>query len=208
MTSAFYPRRFEIYRLEALGDDPYLSVDEAREQYQQGRGLTVIPADQPVSWVLDVSSNSHRFTVSFHTAQKKLLRRVVWEQIDGMLFCRRVTDRFYPAGEEQIPLVDVISVTQDISTDGVLEVTVRTPREDDEFSQVDGVDTGALREAVPEFGQWHPLIAASRPAEVTRVGDGAADHQHDGAGGRRRARGAERQARVGASLLATRTLSG
>lgn len=178
MTSVVYPRRFEIYRLEALGDDPYLSVDEAREQYQQGGGLTVIPADQPVSWTLDVSSNSHRFTVSFHTAQKKLLRRVMWEQMDGMLFCRRITDRFYPAGEEQIPLVDVISVTQDISTDGMLELAVQTPGEDDEFTQIDGVDTGGLREAVPEFGQWHPLIDASRPPEVTRVGDGAAAAAH------------------------------
>ncbi len=178
MTSVLYPRRFEIYRLEALGDDPYLSVDEAREQYEQGGGLTVIPADQPVSWVLDVSSNSHRFTVSFHTAQKKLLRRVMWEQIDGMLFCRRITDRFYPAGEEQIPLVDVITVTQDISTDGVLELTVQTPGEDEEFTQVDGVDTSGLREAVPQFGEWHPLIAASRPAEATRVGDGAVAAAH------------------------------
>jgi len=174
MTSVLYPRRFEIYRLEALGDNPYLPDDEAHEQYEQGRGLTVVPAGDPISWTLDVSAKAFRFTVSFHTSRKKLVRRVTWEQVDGMLVRRRIVDRFYPAGEEQVPLVDVITVTQDISTDGVLELTVRTPGRDDEFTQVDGAIADELREPVPEFGDWHPLVEASRPDEVTRTGDGAA----------------------------------
>ncbi|MEV7632895.1 hypothetical protein AB0N64_10840 [Microbacterium sp. NPDC089318] len=173
MNPVRYPRHFEIYRLEALGDEPWLSDDEAREQYEQGRGLTVIPADEPVSWSLDVSSNSHRLTVSFHTAQKKLVRRVAWEQVDGMLFCRHIIDRFYPAGEDQLPLVDVITVTQDISTDGIIELALQTAGGDDEFTQVDGVDTDELSLDVPEFGDWHPIVEASRPTEPTRVGDDA-----------------------------------
>lgn len=178
MNDLLYPRTFEIYRLEALGDDPYLTVDAAREQYESGRGLTVIPADQPIAWSLDVSSKAFRFSVSFHTEHKTPVRRVTWEQIDGMLFCRRIIDRFYPEGEEQTPLIDAVAVVRGFSTDGVLELTVRTPGNDDGFTQIDGVATDGLRHPVPEFGDWHPLVEASRPPELTRTAAGATAVAH------------------------------
>lgn len=165
-----YPRDFEIYRLEALGDDPYLTIDEARAQYEQGRGLTVVPDEQPPGWSIQTSTKAHRFTVTFHSRTKKMIRQVSWEQVDGMLFRRRSIDRFFPSGEQQLPLVDVIRVTQDFSTDGLLNVTVSAPDSEDEFHQAEGIPTDGLRLPVPVFGEWQPLLEASRPAELQRTG--------------------------------------
>ncbi|MEJ1089071.1 hypothetical protein WDU99_12180 [Microbacterium sp. Mu-80] len=165
-----YPRSFEIYRLEALGDDPYLTIDEARAQYEQGRGLTVVPDEQPPGWSIHASPKAYRFTVTFHSRAKKMIRKLSWEQVDGMLFCRRSIDRFYPAGEQQLPLVDVVTVTQDFSADGLLNVTVSAPDSEDEFHQAEGIPTDGLRLPVPVFGEWHPLLEASRPAELERAG--------------------------------------
>lgn len=167
---ALYPQQFEIYRLEALGDPPYLTRGEAEQRYAQGRDLTVTAHGDPPAWTMHVSTKTYRFTVAFHTGQKKLIRRVVWEQADGTLFCRRTIDRFYPAGEQQRPLIDVITVTQDLSTDGVCEVTISSPDADDEFRQIENLPIDHLRLPVPDFGDWQAILEMSQPEHPDRSG--------------------------------------
>ena len=63
---ARYPERFEIHRLEALGENPYLTDDDARRRYDDGKGLSVVAASTPPTWFLDVSVRRHRFSVTFY----------------------------------------------------------------------------------------------------------------------------------------------
>ncbi|MFS0868095.1 hypothetical protein AB3M83_12280 [Microbacterium sp. 179-B 1A2 NHS] len=174
-----YPKRLEVFRLEALGDDPYYGDEEAKGRYLTGQALTVIPGDEPIEWKLSVSSSEHpfsgdsyRFSVTSHTASKAVLREVTWETVAGELFCRRIVDLFYPNGDPfgGAPSTDVIRVTQLFFTDGVAQVIRTSPIQDDSFREVADVPQSGLRRPLPAFGDWADLVAASSPDDMPRFG--------------------------------------
>lgn len=164
-----YPERFEIYRLEALGEDPYLSPGEARRRYDAGSGVTVVEESAPPSWHLEISARRHRFSVTFCAPTKTPVRRVDWEETDGRLLCRRAVDLFYPEGDpgRRVPYIRLLRVEQDWYADGIVRVERSSPVEDDLVAHVRA--PGDLRWLdVPAFGEWAPLIAASAPPELAR----------------------------------------
>lgn len=162
-----YPRRFEIFRLEALGADPYLTAEEAAARYEGGRGLSVIAPEDPPSWYIEIGPGGDWFLVTFYTPGSTPLREVRWDVVDGVAVRRRVVDLFYPEGDphRRIASADVVTVAQDAGIDGVLGVTVSSPLEEDTFREVSGVAVPTL---VPEFGAWDTLLAASAPPPLER----------------------------------------
>lgn len=184
MTDAVYPRRFEIVRLEPLGDPAYLDIDEAQRRYDEGRGLSVVSGEHPVSWYVEVSPKRHRFVVTVYAPSGTPLRTATWEQGADGLLCRRIVDLFYPDGDpgRRVPFVDLVTVTQRISSDGVIGVTLSSPLDDDEVVEVAGAELKRFRVTMPAFGEWAPLLAASAPAAVNRFGldsiDAAIEYAH------------------------------
>lgn len=164
-------------RLEALGDPPYLEIDEARRRYTDGQSVRVVAAGDPPAWFLMVSPKRHRFTLTFYAATGTPIREAMWEDDGGTLFCRRVIDLFYPEGDPggRVPYAEAISVTRQISTDGVVGVTMASPLGDDEFRETVLETAGPYRLAIPDFGEWSPLLDSSTPPELERFGIEALD---------------------------------
>ncbi|MFT3798262.1 hypothetical protein [Microbacterium sp.] len=164
----------DYYSLKVPEANPYLDPVEARESYRSGKGLHVIPDADDLAWLLYISGSrrGYRFSLTFYTPQKTPLREVVWEASGGVLLCRRVIDVFYPEGDPQwrVPYVGVVTVTQELGSDGVLSVLVSSPLEEDWFREVSGVELAGLRLPVPQFGRWEALVAASAPPVVERFG--------------------------------------
>ncbi|WP_243231920.1 hypothetical protein [Microbacterium sp. CIAB417] len=175
--SARYPARFEKFRLEALGDPAYLGVDEARTRYDEGRSLNVVPDQDPPSWYLIVAPKRHRFTVTFYTPGRTPLRTAVWESEGDGLFCRRTVDLFYPDGDPggTVPSSEVVTVTREISPDGVIEVTLSSPLGDDDVRRASDVPVERFRAGTPAFGEWDALVAAMEPSAEHRFGLDAID---------------------------------
>lgn len=164
-------------RLEALGDPPYLEIDEARRRYTDGQSVRVVAAGDLPAWFLMVSPKRHRFTLTFYAATGTPIREAMWEDDGGTLFCRRVIDLFYPEGDPggRVPYAEAISVTRQISTDGVVGVTMASPLGDDEFRETVLETAGPYRLAIPDFGEWSPLLDSSTPPELERFGIEALD---------------------------------
>ena len=172
-----YPNRFEIFRLEALGEPPYLDTSAARHLYESGKALDVVPDEDPPAWSLNVSTKRFRFSVAYYTLTKTPLRKVTWEQKDGELLCRRTIDLFYPDGDPRgfVRHIDLFAVTQHLSTDGVVGVGFSSPLGDDRFRDVAGVELEGFRLEMPAFGEWDQLVSAGAPADVDRFGLDAID---------------------------------
>ncbi|MFI8631011.1 hypothetical protein ACIGEP_00265 [Microbacterium sp. NPDC077663] len=169
MGAVRYPERFEIYRLEALGENPYLSVDEARRRYDEGRGLTVVEGSTPPSWYLDASARRHRFSVTFYSPSKTPIRRVDWEDSGGRLLRRGAVDLFYPEGDpgRRVPYSQLLRVEQRWYADGVVHIERSSPVDKDLVTEICAPDDLHWLD-VPDFGEWSPLIAASAPSELAR----------------------------------------
>lgn len=175
--SVRYPNQFELVRLEALGDPPYLEVDAARQRYDSGQSIRVVSEGQPPAWFLIVSPKRHRFTATYYAASGTPIREAMWEQDAGSLLCRRTIDLFYPDGDlgRRVPYTDIVSVTQQVSADGVVGVTLSSPIGDDDFREVTDVPLNDLRLAVPAFGAWESVIEASAPPALERFGQDSLD---------------------------------
>ncbi|MDJ1115532.1 hypothetical protein [Microbacterium dauci] len=181
MTDVRYPKRFEIYRLEALGDDPYFSLDDAATRFESGQLVTVVP-DTAVLWRLSISASrfpydgGRRFTLTHFTAGKTPLREVRWESDGGALVRRSTLDMFYPEGDpgRRVPYAAIITVHQQHFTDGILQVRRSSPIDEDRFVEV-AVRPGGDRIDAPAFGAWGALVEASAPADVQRFGLDAID---------------------------------
>lgn len=171
-SNARYPSQFEISRLEAGGDPPYLDVDEVRHRYEVGQSIRVLSPEDPPTWFLLVAPKRYRFTLTYYTASGTPVRTVTWEQDGEGLLCRRTIDLFYPDGDPSgtVPSIEVVTVTQQVSADGVVDVTLSSPIDDDEYRQAAGVSVEAFRSSVPLFGEWQPLLDASTPASLVRFG--------------------------------------
>lgn len=176
---ARYPRRFEIYRLEPIGEPAYYTEQEARDRYERQRGLSIIARTDPPAWYIESApkyvaeaADFAWFRVTFYTAGKTPLREVTWRRVGDELFCRSVLDVFYPEGDpkRRVRFVDVVTVRQEFSTDGVVVVTRESPVDEDMVREVDGVPVDDRRLAVPGFGEWEALLQASVPVVVTRFG--------------------------------------
>lgn len=174
-----YPRRFEIFRLEALGDDPFLTDAEARDQYEQGRRLAVTDAGSPPTWYLDVLPGRQRFTITFYSPHKTPVREVVWEPVDGRLLRRRALEVFYPEGDpkRRVPYSQLLTVDQHWYADGVARIVRSSPIDEDVFAEIVAGEQDRLD--VPEFGEWSALIAASTPADMSRFDVDAIDAAED-----------------------------
>ena len=163
-----YPRRFEIFRLEALGDDAFFTDAEARNEYERGRRLAVTDAAAPPAWYVDVLHRD-RFTVTFYSPHKTPVRKVEWERADGRLFRRRILDLFYPEGDpkRRVPYSHLLTLDQHWYTDGIAHVSRSSPIDEDLVVEVSA--PGELQWAdIPAFGEWAPLIEASAPPELGR----------------------------------------
>lgn len=176
-----YPRSFELYRLEALGDPPYLDDDEARALYEAGRALRVVPGEESghgkPAWYLFVSPEGFRFSVTFYAETGTPVREAVWERDGDGLFCREVVDLFYPAGDPRakVPYRTVTSVTQRFAPDGVARVALSSPAAPrDAEREAEGLPTARLRCAVPAFGDWAEVVERSGPPALERFGPEAA----------------------------------
>lgn len=167
-----YPAQFDIFRLEALGDPAYLSEADARDRYDAQKSLRVVPEGEPPVWYLIVAPAHHRFTVTYYTPDRTPLRTVIWEQEGDGLLCRRTTDLFYPDGDPAgtIPSSELVSVTRQVSADGVVTVTLSSPIDDDDEREVEGVELAPFRMPIPSFGEWGPLVAAAAPPPSERFG--------------------------------------
>lgn len=167
-----YPSKFEMFRLEALGVPPYLPSDSARERYDAGNSLHVVSAEEPPAWYLVVAPERHRFTVTYYTATRTPLRMATWEKDGDTLLCRRVRDLFYPDGDPEgtVPSVDLVVVAQQISGDGVIEVTLSSPLGDDDHREVVGARLEGFRIETPVFGEWDPLVRRLEPSSTGRFG--------------------------------------
>jgi len=176
---ARYPKRLEIFRLEPIGDPAYYTEQEARDRYEQHRGLSIIARTDPPAWYIESApkyvaeaADYAWFTVTFYTADKTPLREVTWRREGVGLFCRSILDVFYPEGDpkRRVRFVDVVTVRQEFSTDGVVVVTRESPIDDDLVREVDGVAVDDRRLGLPEFGEWEAMLQASAPEDVTRFG--------------------------------------
>lgn len=181
--SVRYPAQFETSRLQALGDPPYLEPDDARKRYAEGKSLRVVADGNPPEWFLLVSPNRHRFTLTFYAPTGTPIREVAWEADGVGLFCRRIIDLFYPDGDPggRVPYAQVLSVTQHVSTDGVIEVTMASPVGDDAFHEAKLNSVDRYRGAVPGFGDWCALLVASAPPALERFGPHAPDSAKEAA---------------------------
>lgn len=173
-----YPKKFEIYRLEALGDDPYYGLDEARERFADGRLLTVLPGGDATPWSMSVAANTfpfagtHRFSLTWYTPRRTPLRQVTWETLGDALVCRDSIDVFYPDGDPggRVPFAHVITVEQTFAVDGVRQVTLSSPLGDETTVEIVDAEDAALRVPVPGFGDWAAVVAASVPTDEERFG--------------------------------------
>ncbi|RUR01025.1 hypothetical protein [Labedella endophytica] len=170
-----YPRRFEYFRLEPLGDPPYLDPDAARERYETGAGLSVVEDTDPPGWYLEVSAQRQRFTVTFYASSTTPLRTVTWEKNDDVLQCRRILDLYYPDGDpgRRVPYVEVTTVAQQIFSDGVVDVTLSSPTVPDQLREVTNAPMTLFRTDVPAFGEWTPLLLAAITDTRRRFGPDA-----------------------------------
>lgn len=176
MTDVRYPKRFEVNRLEALGDDPYFLREEAASRFEAGTLVTVVP-DGAVLWRLSIASSrfpfdgERRFTLTHFTAAKTPLSEVQWESDGGTLVRRSTLDMFYPEGDpgRRVPYAGIITVRQRHFTDGILQVRRSSPIDEDRFAEV-AVPPGGDRIDAPAFGAWAALVEASAPADVQRFG--------------------------------------
>jgi hypothetical protein len=175
--TARYPNRLELYRLEPLGDPPYLDPDDARERYDRGAGLSVLADADPPGWYLQVSSQRRRFTVTFYTETKTPLRAVTWERDDDVLLCRRILDLYHPDGDPggRVPYVAVTTVAQEIFSDGVVSITLSSPTQPDRLREVTNAPMTLFRENVPVFGEWAPLLLATITDPRRRFGPDAVE---------------------------------
>lgn len=180
-----YPKRFEIFRLEALGDDPWFTEAQAQERYEGTRGMAIIAGDDPPGWSIWVSpvypqtpAGFARFAVTLYGPTKTPLREVVWEASDGPLRCQRTLDRFYPEGDpgRWVRGIDTLIVERSFWADGVIEVSMSSPWDDDVVSVIEGAPTSLPPViAMPEFGEWAELLEASALPAVSRFGPDAID---------------------------------
>jgi hypothetical protein len=176
-SSARYPSQFEMFRLEALGDPPFLSIGDARDRYDSGKSLRVLPEADPPQWYLLVAPKHHRFTITFYTPTGTPLRTATWEKEGDQLLRRRVIDLFYPDGDpgRTLPTSEVVSVTQDVSADGVVAVTLSSPFGDDDYRETSEVSLDDVHAPIPNFGEWQALVSASAPTASDRFGIDAID---------------------------------
>lgn len=164
-----YPERFEIHRLEALGENPYLTDDDARRRYEDGKGLSVVAASTPPTWFLDVSVRRHRFSVTFYAPTKTPIRRVGWEETDGRLLRRSAVDLFYPEGDpgRRVPHSQLLRVEHRWYADGVVHIERSSPIDEDLVTEISAPQELRWLD-VPAFGDWGPVTAASAPPEFAR----------------------------------------
>ena len=172
-----YPTGVDFHTLTPVGDPPYFSADAARELYDTGKPLEVLRGGEPREWLLRVSPRHHRFSVTYYSDRGTPLRDVTWESDGDDLLRRKTIDLFYPDGDpaRRLPYVEIISVTHNLSADGVVGVTLATPIGDDEFREVTGVTLASFRTTVPAFGEWDALVAAGAPPTLERFGLDAID---------------------------------
>lgn len=202
---ARYPRQVELSRLEVMGDAPFLDVAEAERDYREGRGLYVFSASDSTCgkpyWFLSVRPGGARWVARFYSDAGSVTREVTWEAVSTELRCVETIDLFYPDGDPGriVPWEDVINVTREFSSGGVMKVTYAPP------GRVSGAETSKKRKkdrqlpsfaagpegrngrqhtvrevplerlAVPTFGDWEELLRASAPADLVRFGEGAAE---------------------------------
>lgn len=196
-----YPTGFEVSKLVAMGDPPYLDDAEAHVQYDAGMSLQVISeADGSLEWYMFIAAKGFEFDVTFHAETGTPVRKVTWRRDGGGLRCVETVDFFYPEGDPGRPMawVDITNVTREFSSKGAMTVTYAPPgrvsgaggkrpkkRERPLPSFAGGEpegrngrqhtvrDVDAQRVPVPEFGRWEHLLAASAPEALTRFGAGA-----------------------------------
>lgn len=196
-----YPTGFEVSKLVAMGDPPYLGDDQAHAHYDGGRALQVISeASGTLAWYMFISAERFEFDVTFYSETGTPVRKVIWRRDDGCLRCVETVDLFYPEGDPGRPMawVDITNVTREFSSKGAMTVTYAPPgrvsgaggkrpkkRERPLPSFAGGEpqgrngrqhtvrDVGVRRILVPEFGRWEHLLAASAPETLTRFGAGA-----------------------------------
>lgn len=198
-----YPRSFELARRQAIGDPPYLDVDEARAAHAAGQALTVISSEDGSNgtpqWYLRVSAKGFRFTLTFYSDLGTSIRQVSWERDGDDVRRVRTVDLFHPDGDpgRDVAWIDVPYVDRVYAANGTVTVTWSPPgrisgeteesrqrnRELPSFAAgpthgengpvhtVRGVP--AVRQPVPAFDAWQPLVDASAPEELERFGPGA-----------------------------------
>lgn len=198
-----YPRSFELARRQAIGDPPYLDVDEARAAHAVGQALTVISSEDGSNgtprWYLRVSAKGFRFTLTFYSDLGTSIRQVTWERDGDDLRRVRTVDLFHPDGDpgRDVAWIDLPYVDRVYAANGTVTVTWSPPGrisgETEESRQrnrelppfaagpthgqngpvhtVRGVP--AVRQSVPAFDAWQPLVDASAPEELERFGPGA-----------------------------------
>ncbi|MFT3798263.1 hypothetical protein [Microbacterium sp.] len=159
-------------------DHPFYTPEEARQRYSEGKLITFVPNERPPAWSFTAMSSrwdtfdgdNYHVRGAFYTPEKTPLRQVQWATVEGVLVCRQVIDVFYPEGnpKRRVPFMSVVTVTQDFGTDGVALITVSSPLEEDVVREVSGVLAPTV--AVPQFGRWEALVAASAPPVVERFG--------------------------------------
>lgn len=173
-----YPRHFEIYRLQATGEQPYLDEDEAHITYLDGAALSVIPAEDSAAgkpaWYLQTSAGGTRFALTFYSGLGTPLREAKWEKVDDELVLRTTKDLFYPDGDpgRRVPYADIVSVTRELSTDGVASVELKAPGKKSSAGRR-SIAPGGIRVPVPEFGDWEGVVASSSAPQLERFGSGA-----------------------------------
>lgn len=171
-----YPNSLELMRLEALGTPPYRDVAEARERYEGGRSLQVVPEGTPPAWLLVIAPDQRRFSVTSYAPTSTPLRDVTWERDGDTLMCRRTTDLFYPDGDpgRRVPFSGVVSVRHEIGADGIVRSILSSPTRHDIV--IDGaVDVDGFCIELPSFGDWQRVVAPSRPGPSSRFGLDADD---------------------------------
>lgn len=173
-----YPNRFEISRLQALGDPPFVDEGEARRRYKAGRPVHVLPADVSPSgkpaWHLQCGP---RFAATFYSASGTPLRAVTWERAGDHLILRSTKDLFYPDGDpgRPVPHAEITVVTREYSTDGVAMTTIEPAGEPGVRQRAAGVSLEGLKVPVPAFGQWDAVLEAGSPTSLQHVGATAND---------------------------------
>lgn len=175
--SVRYPKQFELSRLEAVGDPPYLEVDEARRRYEAGQSVRVVSEGSPPAWFLIVAPQRHRFTVTYYAPSGTPLREAMWEADAGGLLCRRVIDLFYVDGDpgRRVAYAELISVTRQVSADGLVSATMASPMGKDEFRETTLASVDGFRLPEPSFGEWQPLVEAGDVGDEGRFGIDAID---------------------------------
>lgn len=175
-----YPRRFELFRLEAIGADPFLADDEAAQKYAEGRRLAVTDDHDPPEWYLDILQRRHRYTVTFYSPQRTPIRAVAWEMSGDRLLRRRAIDLFYPEGDpgRRVPYSQLLTVEQRWYADGLVRILRSSPIDDDLVAEVSAPDD-VRRLDVPAFGDWAPLVEASAPSTLRRFDLDAIDAADD-----------------------------